>query len=119
MSNTKIKSTHARRVWDSRGRPTVEVEITLNYNARGRAIPVERDGVKTGDWVIPKTSDRVTALNFLAERGFVKPPTTISLDTGDAKPPIDFGRLDDKQLDQYERLLAIAAGEAPVIDVVD
>ena len=38
MSNTKIKFTHARRVWDSRGRPTVEVEISLNYNARGRAI---------------------------------------------------------------------------------
>ena len=38
MSKTKIKSTHARRVWDSRGRPTVEVEITLRYGAQGRAI---------------------------------------------------------------------------------
>ena len=93
------------------------VDIAMDI-ARGRAIPAERDGVKTGDWIIPKTSDRVTALNWLAERGFVKPPTTIALEQSDAKPPIDFSRLDDAQLDQYERLLAIAAGETSVIDVV-
>ena len=29
---------HARRVWDSRGRPTVEAEVTLAGGARGRAI---------------------------------------------------------------------------------
>ena len=38
MSKTSIKSTQARQVWDSRGRPTVEVEITLRYGAQGRAI---------------------------------------------------------------------------------
>jgi enolase len=38
VSKTKIKSTHARQVFDSRGLPTIEVEITLNYNAQGRAI---------------------------------------------------------------------------------
>jgi len=38
VSKTTIKSTLARRVWDSRGRPTIEVEITLRYGAKGRAI---------------------------------------------------------------------------------
>ena len=33
-----IRSIHARRVWDSRGRPTVEAEVTLHDGAIGRAI---------------------------------------------------------------------------------
>ena len=38
MSATAIRSVHGRRVWDSRARPTVEVEIALSGGARGRAI---------------------------------------------------------------------------------
>jgi enolase len=34
----RIDRVHARRVWDSRGRPTIEVEVTINGGARGRAI---------------------------------------------------------------------------------
>lgn len=33
-----IAKVHGRRVWDSRGNPTVEVEITLDSGVRGRAI---------------------------------------------------------------------------------
>lgn len=33
-----IRSVHARRVWDSRGRPTVEAEVELQGGALGRAI---------------------------------------------------------------------------------
>lgn len=36
--NTKIKSLQARRVWDSRGNPTVEVTVSLEGGAQGRAI---------------------------------------------------------------------------------
>ena len=36
--NKTIRSIHARRVWDSRGRPTVEAEVTLDDGAIGRAI---------------------------------------------------------------------------------
>ncbi|MEZ5660029.1 MAG: enolase C-terminal domain-like protein [Burkholderiaceae bacterium] len=36
--NTRIKSLNARRVWDSRGRPTVEVDVSLQGGACGRAI---------------------------------------------------------------------------------
>ncbi len=35
---TTIESVHGRRVWDSRGRPTVEAEIRLSGGAVGRAI---------------------------------------------------------------------------------
>ena len=38
MSDTTIAALVGRRVWDSRGRPTVEVEITLAGGATGRAI---------------------------------------------------------------------------------
>ncbi|MGD0025831.1 MAG: phosphopyruvate hydratase [Xanthobacteraceae bacterium] len=38
MSATDIVAIHGRRVWDSRGRPTVEVEVTLAGGAVGRAI---------------------------------------------------------------------------------
>ena len=38
MSVTTIASVRARRVWDSRGRPTVEAEIRLAEGAVGRAI---------------------------------------------------------------------------------
>ncbi len=38
MSDTEIVYLHGRRVWDSRGRPTVEAEIMLAGGAVGRAI---------------------------------------------------------------------------------
>lgn len=38
MTTFDIQSIHGRRVWDSRGRPTVEAEVTLKNGAKGRAI---------------------------------------------------------------------------------
>ena len=38
MTSFAIKTIHGRRVWDSRGRPTVEAEVTLKDGAKGRAI---------------------------------------------------------------------------------
>ncbi len=38
MTDTTIVRLHGRRVWDSRGRPTVETEVTLGSGASGRAI---------------------------------------------------------------------------------
>ena len=38
MTPFSIKSILARRVWDSRGRPTVEAEVVLNDGSLGRAI---------------------------------------------------------------------------------
>ena len=36
--STRIVELGARRIWDSRGRPTVEVEVTLESGVRGRGI---------------------------------------------------------------------------------
>lgn len=41
-----IAQLHGRQVWDSRGRPTVEVEVTLDSGASGRAIAPS--GASTG-----------------------------------------------------------------------
>ena len=38
MTSFAIKTIHGRRVWDSRGRPTLEAEVTLKDGAKGRAI---------------------------------------------------------------------------------
>jgi enolase len=38
MSKTRISNVSALRVWDSRGRPTVEAEVRLGDGSRGRAI---------------------------------------------------------------------------------
>ena len=38
MGETAIRCVHGRRVWDSRGRPTVEAEVELHSGAMGRAI---------------------------------------------------------------------------------
>jgi enolase len=38
MTQAAIQSLHGRRIWDSRGRPTVEVEVRLSDGASGRGI---------------------------------------------------------------------------------
>ena len=38
MSEDRIASVRGRRVWDSRGRPTVEAEVVLRDGRSGRAI---------------------------------------------------------------------------------
>jgi enolase len=38
MTDMTIAGVHGRRIWDSRGRPTVEVEVLLADGSRGRAI---------------------------------------------------------------------------------
>ena len=46
MSDSTIAAIHGRQVWDSRGRPTVEVEVTLDGGATGRSIAPS--GASTG-----------------------------------------------------------------------
>lgn len=51
MTDTRIASVRARRVWDSRGRPTVEVEVRLGSGALGRAIAPAGASTGTGEAV--------------------------------------------------------------------
>ena len=48
MTDTTIAYVHARRVWDSRGRPTVEADVLLEGGAVGRAIAPA--GASTGSF---------------------------------------------------------------------
>src|SRR6185437_12062743 len=49
MTDTSIAYVHARRVWDSRGRPTVEAEVLLESGAVGRAIAPAGASTGTGE----------------------------------------------------------------------
>ena len=44
QTDTRITQLRARRVWDSRGRPTLEAEVTLADGSTGRAM-ARRTGV--------------------------------------------------------------------------
>ena len=49
MTDTAIAFVHGRRVWDSRGRPTVEVEVLLEGGGVGRAIAPAGASTGTGE----------------------------------------------------------------------
>ncbi|HUN40368.1 MAG TPA: phosphopyruvate hydratase [Acetobacteraceae bacterium] len=49
MTDTRIAFVHARRVWDSRGRPTVETDILLEGGGVGRAIAPAGASTGTGE----------------------------------------------------------------------
>ncbi|HSV48604.1 MAG TPA: phosphopyruvate hydratase [Ramlibacter sp.] len=51
MTDTSISKVKGRRVWDSRGRPTVEAEVTLQCGAVGRAIAPAGASMGSGEAV--------------------------------------------------------------------
>jgi len=70
VSKNTIKSVHGRRVWDSRGRPTVEVDIQLRYGAVGRAIAPA--GASTGSGEAVERRDGGPAFGGKDVQGAVK-----------------------------------------------
>jgi enolase len=61
MTTSEIAAVHGRRVWDSRGRPTVEAEIVLAGGAIGRAIAPA--GASTGSGEALDLRDNDTAFD--------------------------------------------------------
>ena len=57
MSRTAIERVLGRRVWDSRGRPTVEAELQLTGGAVGRAIAPAGASTGTGEAVDLRDGD--------------------------------------------------------------
>jgi len=51
MTDTRIAGVRGRRVWDSRGRPTVEVDVALKSGATGRAIAPAGASMGSGEAV--------------------------------------------------------------------
>ena len=69
MRGTLISSVRGRRVWDSRARPTVEVEVTLADGSAGRAIAPA--GASTGSGEAVDRRDGGTAFDGWDVRGAV------------------------------------------------
>ncbi len=51
MTDATIATVRGRRVWDSRGRPTVETDIVLKNGLSGRAIAPAGASTGTGEAV--------------------------------------------------------------------
>ena len=62
MSNTQITNVIGRRVWDSRGRPTVEAEIHLAGGAIGRAIAPAGASTGSGEALTCATEESASAV---------------------------------------------------------
>ncbi|MFO0407723.1 MAG: phosphopyruvate hydratase [Labrys sp. (in: a-proteobacteria)] len=69
MSDTQIAAGRGRRVWESRGRPTVEAEVRLSGGAVGRAIAPA--GASTGTGEALDRRDGGSAFGGLDVRGAV------------------------------------------------
>jgi hypothetical protein len=105
--------------------PDELIDIALEI-ARGNDVIVrDKDGsvILDGDGMpiirAPEPKDRINALNFLAERGWIKPPVQLELDAPDTAPQgLDFSRLSDDELDHLEGLLSRAAGQGTPMALV-
>ena len=84
MSKNIIKRVRARRVWDSRGRPTVEVDVTLRYGAQGRAIAPA--GASTGSGEAVELRDGGDAFGGLGVNGAV---AAVNTEINDALKGLD------------------------------
>jgi enolase len=61
-----IERVHGRRVWDSRGRPTVEAEVTLRGGVIGRAIaPAGASRGRVKRWTCATAAARFGGLDVL------------------------------------------------------
>jgi len=93
MSKYSIKNVHARRVWDSRGRPTVEAEVTLRYGAQGRAIAPA--GASTGSGKLFERCDggfKFGGRDVLGAIGAVKSEIAPTLKGMDVREQIEIDR---------------------------
>jgi enolase len=70
MTASSITAVQPRRVWDSRGRPTLEVEVTLASGARGRAIAAA--GASTGSGEALDRRDGEATFGGLDVRGAIE-----------------------------------------------
>ncbi len=86
MTRTAIRFLHARQILDSRGRPTVEVDVDLQGGAQGRAsVP---SGASTGTWEACELRDadpaRYRGLGVLRAVGHVNGEIAGALQGADA-----------------------------------
>ncbi|MCP4384625.1 MAG: phosphopyruvate hydratase, partial [Hyphomicrobiales bacterium] len=102
MTKSAILRVFGRRVWDSRGRPTVEAEITLAGGAAGRAIAPA--GASTGSGEAVDRRDGGAAFGGMDVAGAVGAVNGEIAETLSGLDALDQGRIDDTliQLDGTE-----------------
>jgi enolase len=66
VGEMKIRRVHGRRVWDSRGRPTVEAEVELESGAMGRAIAPAGASTGSGEALDLRDADGFDVRNAVA-----------------------------------------------------
>src|SRR5438876_4946008 len=94
MSGTEIVEVHGRQVWDSRGRPTVEAEVTLACGARGRAIAPAGASTGSGEAVDLRDQDtRLGGAGVARAVGHVNGEIARALHGRDATSQADVDRL--------------------------
>jgi len=89
MSAATIETVHGRRVWDSRGRPTVEVEVTLANGATGRAIAPAGASTGSGEAVDLRDGDPTFGGNDVT-----KAVSAVNVDIAEALAGLDASRQD-------------------------
>jgi enolase len=94
MSNTTIAAVRGRRLWDSRGRPTVEAEIALAGGAVGRAIAPAGASTGSGEAVdLRDGGERFGGLDVVRAVGNVSGEIAAALKGRDAAHQADIDRL--------------------------
>src|SRR5215813_8835442 len=94
MSGTGIVQVRGRRVWDSRGRPTVEAEVTLAGGARGRAIAPAGASTGSGEALDLRDADaRLGGLGVVRAVGNVNGEIARALEGRDAKSQAEIDRV--------------------------
>jgi enolase len=89
---TSIESVHGRQILDSRGNPTIEVDVVLESGARGRAaVP---SGASTGQWEAVELRDGGTAFGG---KGVEKAVAHVDGEIADAIAGLD--ALDQREVD--------------------
>ncbi|MEW5863855.1 MAG: phosphopyruvate hydratase [Pseudomonadota bacterium] len=67
----RIVDVRGRRVWDSRGRPTVEAEVTLRNGKRGRAISPAGASTGAGEARSVEAQEAVRAINTVIREALI------------------------------------------------
>jgi enolase len=94
MRESEIVRVQGRRVWDSRGRPTVEAEVTLAGGARGRAIAPAGASTGSGEAVDLRDHDaRLGGLGVARAVENVSGEIARALEGRDAKSQGDVDRV--------------------------
>jgi enolase len=83
MAATTIRFVRGRRLWDSRGRPTVEAEVGLNSGVTGRAVAPAGASIGSGEAIDLRDDDGFDVRRAVANIGEIIAPLLTGADAAD------------------------------------